>query len=123
MQAIQGANPDGVLSKNKRQVTLMNYNVSINKIINVNNTLISLSLWNHKNISHQITDTFGDVSITELDNIRIILKKYKNHLSNQNLMNLFRNTKSSGTEPTLSNFYFTFNQGVLTCPKKQKQTD
>ena len=43
------------------------------KISDVDDALISLPLWYHKNKSAQSTAKYGDVLICELENIRIVL--------------------------------------------------
>ena len=109
LQAIEDTDPDGVSFKNKRQVAFMKYDDLTNKINHINNALSNLPSWYRNKISQQSTAEFGDVLISELENIRIIRENYTNLLSDQKWRNFFTKTKSSRTNPTASNSDVTSN--------------
>ena len=66
MQAIKDANPDGVMSKNKRKVIVMSVEMLNQRISDVDDALSCLLSWYHKNIFTQSTVKYGDVLISEL---------------------------------------------------------
>ena len=118
LQAIEGANPEGVADKSKRSVKRMSVSEIAKQMKKIRKASRDLPSWYHDKIVSTSPTQKGEVVVHELENLRSILISYKNYLNSQGALNFFATSRSKGTKPNNTNSEFFF---VNKVPSREKR--
>ena len=93
LQAIKGANPEGVADKCKRSVKQMSVSEITKQVKKICKASRDLPSWYHEKITSTSPTRKGEVVVHELENLRSILVNYKNYLNSQGSLDFFARTR------------------------------
>ena len=123
LQAIEGANPEGVALRSKRSVKQMSVSEIAKQLKKISKASRDLPSWHHSSVTSASPIRKGEVVVHELENMQSILAKCRNHLNSQGALNFLAKSKPKGNKPSNANSEFFFVNRVPSRERRDKRSE